>query len=340
MMRRNLSAITAATILFAGDGTANIAMENSPAAATINTHQVICRTVDVDGVKIFYREAGRPSFPTLVLLHGFPNSSFAFRDLIPRLSSHFHVFAPDYPGYGYSDAPPPGTYSYTFDHLAQTTDEFLTKVGATSYILYMHDYGGPVGFRIATAHPERIKGLIIQNANAYEEGLSPQWRDELKDDIKNGGHQRTPTGQPTQNSPDPFGSNLKWIQPMYTTGARDTSTMTHDGYTFDAAMLSRPGQDPIQGAIGDNYYTNVLLYPLWQKWLRRSQPRTLIVWGEGDQIFNTDGAKAYQRDVPKARLVFSNGGHFLLEEYASEVAYEIIRMFAVSPTTKKKAAIR
>ena len=251
-----------------------------------------------------------------------------------RLSSHFHVLAPDYPGYGYSDAPAPETYSYTFDHLAQTIDEFLTKVGATRYILYMHDYGGPVGFRVATAHPERIKGLIIQNANAYEEGLSPEWRDELKDDIKNNGHQKTQTEQPPQNSPDPVGSNLKWIQPLYTTGAHDPSTMTRDGYTFDAAMFSRPGQDPIQDAIGDNYYTNVLLYPVWQKWLRTRQPRTLIVWGKGDQIFNTDGAKSYQRDVPNAKLVFFDGGHFLLEEYAPEVAHEIIRMFAVGLVNK------
>jgi pimeloyl-ACP methyl ester carboxylesterase len=337
MMRRNFSAIAAATILFCASSTATIAMENTSAAATLNAREVVCRTVDVDGVKIFYREAGRPSSPTLVLLHGFPSSSFAFRDLIPRLSSHFHVLAPDYPGYGYSDTPPPGSYSYTFDHLAQTTDAFLAKVGVTSYILYMHDYGGPVGFRIATAHPERIRGLIIQNANAYEEGLNPQWRDELKDDIKNGGHQRAQAAQPPQppqNSPDPFGSNLKWIQGMYTTGARDPSTMTRDGYTFDAAMLSRPGQDPIQDAIGDNYYTNVLLYPQWQTWLRQSQPRTLIVWGEGDQIFNTDGAKAYKRDVPKARLVFFNGGHFLLEEHAAEVAREITDMFALSPVKK------
>jgi len=327
-MRCNLSAITAATILFAGNGAASIPTENPPGGTTRNTSEVVCRAVDIDGLKIFYREAGRSSLPTLVLLHGFPSSSFAFRDLIPHLSAHFHVLAPDYPGYGYSDSPPPASYPYTFDHLAQTTDEFLTKLGVTSYILYMHDYGGPVGFRIATAHPERIKGLVIQNANAYEEGLSPQWRDELKDDIKNGGHRRAQTEQPPQILPDPVGSNVKWIQPLYTTGARDPTTMTRDGYTFDAAMVSRPGQDPIQDAIGDNYYTNVLLYPVWQKWLRKSQPRTLIVWGQGDQIFNTAGAKAYKRDVPNARLVFFNGGHFLLEEYAPEVAEEIIRMFA------------
>jgi pimeloyl-ACP methyl ester carboxylesterase len=331
MRRRDLSAFTAAMMLFTGSGTATAALESSPGVATVNTYEVVYRTIDVDGVKIFYREAGRPSLPTLVLLHGFPSSSFAFRDLIPRLSSHFHVLAPDYPGYGYSDAPAPGIYSYTFDHLAQTTDEFLTKVGVTRYILYMHDYGGPVGFRIASAHPERIKGLIIQSANAYEEGLNPQWREELKDDIKNGGHQRTQTEQPPQNSPDPVGLNMKWIRPMYTTGAHDPSAMTRDGYTFDAAMYSRPGQDPIQDAIGNNYYTNVLLYPVWQEWLRTSQPRTLIVWGKGDQIFNTDGAKAYLRDVPKAKLVLFDGGHFLLEEYAPEVAHEIIRMFARRP---------
>ncbi len=331
MIPRSFSAITALTFLLTGTPTATFAVAKSPPVATVNTDKVTSHTVEIDGVTIFYREAGRPSLPTLVLLHGFPSSSFMFRDLIPRLSSNFHVLAPDYPGYGYSESPPARLYTYTFDHLAQTIDQFLSKVGATRYILYMHDYGGPIGFRLATAHPERIEGLIIQNANAYEEGLDPQWRQELEEDIKNGGHRRVQTEHPQpQSSPDPLGSNLKWIQPLYTTGARDPSTMTPDGYTFDAAILSRPGEDSIQDAIGDNYYTNVVLYPLWQKWLRARQPRTLIIWGEGDPIFNTNGARAYKRDVPQAKLVFFKGGHFLLEEYSPEVADEIIGTFAVS----------
>jgi pimeloyl-ACP methyl ester carboxylesterase len=308
----------------------------SPAAAavTISTDRVAYRTVDIDGIKVFYREAGLPSLPTLVLLHGNPSSSFMFRDLIPRLAENFHVFAPDYPGFGYSDTPPPSSYRYTFDHLAETTHEFLKKVGAANYILYMQDYGGPVGFRIATAHPEQVKGIIIQNTNAYEEGLSKQWRDELNERIKHGKSPKPSSEPPTTSSATSLEDNLKWIKPMYVTGARDPGKMTPDGYTFDAAMLSRPGQDPTQDSIGDDYYTNVVLYPVWQKWLRTQQPPTLIVWGEGDGIFSTDGANAYKRDIPNARLVFYKGGHFLLEEFAAEVAQEIIRMFAVDADKK------
>jgi len=322
-----LSAVGAAVISLTVNGTAEAALESAPIVVSRNTQEVAARSVEVNGINIFYREAGRPTLPAIVLLHGFPSSSFAFRDLIPRLSSHFHVLAPDYPGYGYSDAPTPDKYEYTFDHVARTIDQFLGKVGLSHYILYMHDYGGPVGFRIATAHPERIDGLVIQNANAYEVGLSPQWKQELEDDIKNAAHHRS---RP-QHSAHPLESNLKWIQPMYTTGARDPSTMTRDGYTFDAAMLARPGQDLIQDTIGDNYYTNVLLYPQWEAWLRKNQPRTLVLWGKGDPIFNAEGAKAYRRDVPNARLVFFDGGHFLLEEYAAEIAGQIIDMFAVTP---------
>lgn len=327
-MRKPLIVIaTGVAIALAG---VSLAATVDPATVAISTDRVSYRTVDIDGTKVFYREAGLPSLPTLVLLHGNPSSSFMFRDLIPRLASNFHVFAPDYPGFGYSDTPPAGSYNYTFDHLAQAMNGFLKKVGATNYILYTHDYGGPIGFRIATAHPEQIKGIIIKNANAYEEGLSKRWRDELIEQIKNGKSPKPPAEPPTSSSATSLEDNLEWVKHMYVTGARDPATMTPDGYTFDAAMLSRPIQDPIQESMGGDYYTNVVLYPAWQKWLRTQRPPTLIVWGEGDWIFGIEGANAYKRDVPKARLVFYNSGHFLLEEYAPEVAQEIIRMFAVS----------
>jgi pimeloyl-ACP methyl ester carboxylesterase len=257
---------------------------------------------------VFYREAGEPSSPTLVLLHGNPSSSFMFRDLIPRLAPHFHVIAPDYPGFGQSDTPPPETYGYTFDHLAQTIDRLLTKIGVTAYILYMQDYGGPVGMRRATAHPDRVKGIIIQDANAYKEGLSPQWRAELEQQARDAADHPGGPPPPKHKPASPFEANLKWTKDMYTKRARDAATMTPDGYTFDAAMLSRPGQDDIQDVLGDDYYTNMLLYPTWQVWMRLHHLRTLVVWGRGDYIFGPVAAEAYKRDLPQAKVeMFSRG---------------------------------
>ena len=249
-----------------------------------------------------------------------------FRDLIPRLQQHFHLIAPDYPGFGYSDAPAPESYSYTFDHLAETIDQLLSHIGARTYLLYLQDYGGPIGMRLATAHPDRIKGLIIQNANAYREGLSPEWRAELEQRAREAADHPGPT-PPKHKRPSALETNLQWTQHMYTQGAHDSMTMTPDGYTFDAAMLSRPGQDDIQDILGDDYYTNMLLYSTWQQWLKKHQPRTLIVWGRGDYIFGPAAAEAYRRDLPQAKLVFYPGGHFVLEEYAPEIAQEIVAMF-------------
>lgn len=285
------------------------------------------RTVEVDGLKLFYREAGSASAPTIVLLHGNPSSSFMFRDLIPRLAGRFHVIAPDYPGFGYSDTPSPETYPYSFEKLAETTDHLLSRLGARRYILYLQDYGGPVGFRLALAHPNRVEGLILQNANAYVEGLSPEWRAELEAQIKAAAQHPAP--KPVQHKPpSPFAENLKWVRTMYLTGARDPEQMVPDGYTLDAALLSRPGQDDIQDALDGAYYTNVLAYPAWQAWLRRAQPRTLIVWGRGDRIFGPAAARAYMHDLPNARLVLYDGGHFVLEEHAAEVAREIAATFS------------
>ncbi len=323
--------LTAAALIgaLAGTGTQlNAAGPKSFAAVATTFAEVTYHIVSVDGVKVFYREAGRPSLPTLVLLHGNPSSSFMFRDLIARLAARFHVIAPDYPGYGYSDAPAPQAYGYTFAHVAQTIDGLLTRIGATQYILYMQDYGGPVGMRLAVAHADRVRGLIIQNANAYEEGLPAQWRAELQQQAREATHPPHGATAPEHKPPSSFAANLQWTREMYTRGARDAATMTPDGYTFDAAMLSRPGQDDVQDALGGDYYTNLLLYPQWQAWLRQHQPRTLIVWGRGDYIFGPAAAEAYKRDLPKAKLVFYDGGHFVLEEYAAQVAQEITAMFA------------
>lgn len=325
-MSQNCSLIVQVlAIVLAGSGVASAAgLANS--AVTMASEHVTCHVVDVGGLKVFYREAGASTAPTLVLLHGNPSSSFMFRDLIPRLAHRFHVIAPDYPGFGYSDAPAPEVYGYTFDHLAKTMDTLLSQIGAMEYILYLQDYGGPVGMRLATAHPERVKGLIIQNANSYAEGLPAKWRAELERQARaaDRGGEKPHKHKP----PSPFAENLQWTKSMYVTGARDAATMPPDGYTFDAAMLSRPGQDDIQDALGEDYYTNLLLYPAWQQWLRAHQPRTLIVWGVGDEIFGRVGAEAYKRDLPGAKVVLYEGGHFVLEEYAPEVARQIIEMFS------------
>lgn len=276
------------------------------------------KTLTVDGLEIFYREAGRADAPTLVLLHGFPSSSHQYRELIPRLAEHFHVIAPDYPGYGYSQVPPRETWRYSFDHLAQTMDSFLEQLGAREYVLYMHDFGGPVGLRIATAHPGRVKGLVVQNANAYDEGLSPVVRESQAL-----WRQRTPeTEAPVRGVFSPDG--VRW---QYTEGARDAATMTRDGYTFDTALVQRPGNDLIQLDLIADYGSNVALYPQWQAWLRRAQPKTLILWGQGDPLFLPAGAHAYRRDLPDAKLVLFDGGHFMLEEHAAQAAAEIVQFF-------------
>jgi pimeloyl-ACP methyl ester carboxylesterase len=251
-----------------------------------------------------------------------------FRNLIPLLAGRFHVLAPDYPGFGYSETPPPNLYRYTFAHIAQTIDGFLSEVSASSYVLYMQDYGGPIGFRIATAHPDRIKGIVIQNTTIYEDGINKEWRDQLDYEVKHGPPQSTNSSPSAASKIPSIADIVRGIEPMYLGGARDPSAVSPDSYTLDAAIASDPKKFDAQDVLGDDYYTNVILYPTWQKWLRMHQPKTLIVWGEGDQIFTPQTAKDLKRDVPQAKLVFYPGSHFMLEEYAPEVAREIIQTFA------------
>jgi pimeloyl-ACP methyl ester carboxylesterase len=275
--------------------------------------------VKVDGVNLFYREAGKPEKPTIVLLHGFPTSSHMFRNLIPLLADRFHVIAPDYPGFGHSEAPPADKFQYTFDHLAQLIATLIEHAGVTRYYLYLQDYGGPIGFRIATKHPERIAGLVIQNANAYEEGLSeavkgpavPFWKE------RNAG------------SEAPMRELLKLpaTKMQYQAGAYDANNVNPDSWLFDQALLDRPGADAIQLDLLHDYRNNPPLYPIWQAYFRQHQPRTLIVWGKGDPLFIPPGAQAYLRDLPRAKLVWLNGGHFALEEYAATIAKEIKKEF-------------
>lgn len=266
------------------------------------------RTVTINDLDIFYREAGNPNAPVVLLLHGFPSSSHMYRHLIPALAEDYHVIAPDYPGFGYSSKPSTDVFTYTFDNVAAVMEQFIIQLGITRFHLYMQDYGGPVGFRIITRHPEWVASLLVQNANAYTEGLGP-----LVQEIGR-----------LQEAGDPVAlaaavDRMLSVEGMRTdnlVGAADPSRISPDSWTFDAAVIDKP----IQRVLFANYGTNFTLYPTWQAWLRQHQPRTLITWGKNDNIFPGEGAVAYLRDLPDAELHLFEGGHFLLEEYCDEVA--------------------
>jgi len=280
--------------------------------------RVTYHTTQVDDLKIFYREAGPKDAPTIVLLHGFPSSSHMFRELIPRLSDKFHVLAPDYPGFGYSDAPSPELYAYTFDHLADTVDHFLDQKGVTKYSIYIQDYGSPVGFRLATRHPERVQAIITQNGNAYDEGLSPFWAEFLYPYWKD--------PNPTNEAKVRQLLMLDATKLQYLQGFRHPDDVSPDSYLFDQAKLDRPGNDRIQLALFYDYRNNPPLYPAWHKYLHDKKPAVLVVWGKNDPVFAPAGAEAFLRDVPNAELRLLDSGHFALEEDGAEIA-QIIRAF-------------
>jgi pimeloyl-ACP methyl ester carboxylesterase len=280
--------------------------------------RVTYHATQVDGLKIFYREAGPRNAPTVVLLHGFPSSSHMFRELIPRLSDKYHVVAPDYPGYGYSDAPSTDKFEYTFDHLADVVDHFLDQQGITRYSIYIQDYGAPVGFRLATRHPERIQAIITQNGNAYDEGLAPFWAEYLYPYWKD--------PNPTNEAKVRGLLNLDTTKFQYTQGFRNPENVNPDAYTFDQMTLDRPGNDKIQLALFYDYRKNPPLYPAWHKYLREKQPPVLIVWGKNDPIFIYPGAEAFLNDVPNAEIHPLDTGHFALEEEGAQIA-QLIRAF-------------
>jgi pimeloyl-ACP methyl ester carboxylesterase len=280
----------------------------------------------VDGHKIFYREAGLPTNPTIVLLHGFPSSSHMFRDLIPQLAGDFHVIAPDYLGFGYSDAPSATEFHYTFDNVAALIEELLFReLKLNSFTLYVQDYGAPVGFRIASRHPEAIEGIVVQNGNAYLEGISaafeplqPFWAD------RNAETEKAPRSLLTRQT----------TVFQYTHGAKNPEAVSPDSYTFDQALLDRPGNDAIQLDLFHDYTSNVALYDAWHAYFRAKQPRTLIVWGQNDPFFTVAGAKAFLNDLPDAELHLIDGGHFPLEEYSEFVAGKIIRFLGKGQQTE------
>jgi pimeloyl-ACP methyl ester carboxylesterase len=269
------------------------------------------RTVDVNGLKIFYREAGPKDAPTVLLLHGFPSSSHMFRNLIPALADRFHVVAPDYPGFGNSSMPRVGEFEYTFDHLTDVIDGFTERVGLTSYALYVQDYGAPIGFRLAVKHPERIRALVIQNGNAYDEGLRDFWNP-----IK--AYWREPTDEHRATLAKSLELDAtKW---QYTHGVRQVESISPDNWLIDQHLLDRPGNKEIQLQLFYSYGSNPPLYPQWQAYFRRYQPPTLIVWGKNDQIFPAEGAYPYKRDLEDLEFHLLDTGHFALEEEGATIA--------------------
>jgi pimeloyl-ACP methyl ester carboxylesterase len=279
------------------------------------------QTQTVGDVEVFYREAGSKDAPTLLLLHGYPTSSHMFRGLIPRLEDHFHLIAPDLSGFGQTKAPPREQFDYTFDNLAEVVDRFTQEWGLSRYAIYVFDYGAPTGYRLASAHSERITAIVSQNGNAYEEGLGPMWAL----------FQRY-WSNPTQENRDACRETLtpEVTRSQYTIGSEAT-LLSPDGYELDIAYLGRPGQDEIQLDLIYDYRTNVAAYPVWQTYFRVKRPPMLVIWGRNDPFFLPPGAEAFKRDQPAAEVFFVNAGHFALETRVDEIAQRIIEFFRRLP---------
>jgi pimeloyl-ACP methyl ester carboxylesterase len=289
---------------------------------TFMTPPIFYRTATVDGLSVFYRETGPPDAPAMLLLHGLPSSSRMFNPLLTRLADQYHMIAPDYPGFGHTDAPDAKAFSYTFDHITTIIDHFTQVVGLSRYTLYMQDYGGPVGLRLAMAHPERVQSLIIQDAVAHDEGLGPKWK----------------TRRAFWADRATYESALRRnLLSLETTRARHVGNDPNvdrydpDLWTDEFAFLSRPGQADIQSDLFYDYRTNVELYPVWQAWLQKTQPHLLVLWGKYEQSFELTEPEAYRRDVPAAEIHILEGGHFALDTAADEIA-AIVRDFLGSST--------
>jgi pimeloyl-ACP methyl ester carboxylesterase len=274
--------------------------------------------VEADGIKIFYREAGDAAAPVVLLLHGFPTSSFMFRELIPRLADEYRVLAPDLPGFGFTEVPATRNYTYSFEALARTIESFTEALGLNRYAIYIFDYGAPTGLRLAMRHPERVTAIISQNGNAYEEGLGDAW-----------GPIRKYWSEPTEANRDVLRQNVltfdttRW---QYTHGVADPETVAPEGYTLDTALMERPGNKEIQLDLFLDYASNVELYPKFQEYFRNSKPPLLAIWGKNDPFFIPAGAEAFRKDNPKAQVRFLDTGHFALETDAVEIA-DAIREF-------------
>jgi pimeloyl-ACP methyl ester carboxylesterase len=305
------TSLTAPTASFVGHPDERILLESTSATTTY-------RRKTVDGVGIFYREAGPKDAPAIVLLHGFPSSSREFDTLLPLLAARYHLIAPDFTGFGQSDAPPLSSYAYTFDNLAKTINGLLEQLAIDKYSFFLHDYGGPVGFRIMAKHPERLQALIIQNANAYKEGLGAKWTDIARywDDPK--------------AHPEVFDAFVSFAatEQRHTLGTSHPERYNPDTWTDEYAHLSKPGQREIQASLLYDYRTNVASYPVWQAWLREHRPPTLVVWGGNDPSFIAPGGEAFKRDVPDAEIYLLDAGHFALDEKNDKIATLILAFLA------------
>lgn len=273
--------------------------------------QVRYRTVTIDGVDVFYREAGPPEAHPVVLLHGFPTSSHMFRNLIPAVADRYRVIAPDYPGFGHSGMPDRDRFAYTFENYASIVGKLIEKLGHDRYALYVMDYGAPVGYRLATAHPERVSALIVQNGNAYHEGIQQFW-EPIKAYWK--------TGAASEREAIRWLTTIAATKWQYTNGVKDVSLLSPDAWTVDQALLDRPGNAEIQLDLFYDYRTNLALYPGWQAYFRERKPPTLVVWGKNDEIFVAAGAAPYKRDNPRAEIHMLDTGHFALETHGTEIA--------------------
>lgn len=280
----------------------------------LNFSGVHYRFAQVKNVKVFYREAGNPANPTILLLHGFPASSFMYRNLIPILADKYHVVAPDLPGFGFTESPDRSKYNYTFDNLTKTIDGFTEVLKLNKFAIQVFDYGAPVGWRLASAHPERITAIISQNGNAYEEGLSGGWAPIQK-------YWKEPSEENRNALREFFKIDaIKW---QYTEGVRDVTQVALESYTTDAYMIARPGNADIQLDLFKDYATNVARYPEFQAYFRKHQPPLLAIWGKNDPFFLPPGAEAFKRDIPKAEVKFLDTGHFALETHVDEIGKQV-----------------
>jgi pimeloyl-ACP methyl ester carboxylesterase len=290
-----------------------------PPDGNLKILRAFIRRVEADGVTVFYREAGAAAAPVVVLLHGFPTSSFQYRELIPRLADRYRVIAPDLPGFGFTEVPEPRKYSYTFDALAQTILAFTDALGLGPYALYVFDYGAPTGFRLAMARPERIKAIVSQNGNAYEEGLGDAWAPI-----------RRYWSQPTSENREVIRKalNLEGMRREYSSGISNADMIAPEGYTLDAALMARPGNTEIQLDLFLDYANNVKLYPTFHKYFREWKPPLLAIWGRHAPYFTPAGAEAFRRDNPNATVQLLETGHFALETHLEEIASAIRRFLA------------
>ncbi len=313
VMTKTLLSLAAVAFLAAGAAQAAPSPASSSAtpSAEVAVEQVRYRASRIDDVDVFYREAGPVHAPVLLLLHGFPSSSHMFRDLMPRLAQRYRVIAPDYPGFGYSAAPSRDRFAYTFDNYAQVLDKFTRQLGVTRYALYVMDYGAPVGYRLATAHPERVSAIIVQNGNAYDEGITGFW-----DPIK--AYWRS--GASADREALRWLTSEKATQWQYANGVPDASLVSPDAWTNDQARLDRAGNQEIQLDLFYDYRTNLPLYPQWQRYFREHKPPMLVVWGKNDEIFVAAGAAPYKRDNPNAQVHMLDTGHFALETHGPQIA--------------------